>query len=144
MAIKIFTTPRLSTDLPEEKVTQLIIEFRTYIETGRYRPHFGRDYLFERPASAVEAELWHMHVHPNFIAGTPVTNQTNLLKTWRLHSKNQRDMASDTWLIYCQGLHDADNFLLLAFWKDNAHLRANKTTLVGMLADEANKFRKTY
>lgn len=144
MAIKIHTAERISKVLTEDQLNLLIQEFTKYWETGKFRPYFGRDYPFDYPNSALEAELSHIHVHPNILSGAPVNASNNLLKRWRLNSSDQRHVTSDTWLIYCQGQKDWDNVLFVAFWKERAHEYGNKTTLVGMLADEAIEFRKRF
>ncbi len=143
MAIKIFTTERIQRELTEPQLAQLLEEFEHYLVTGDSSGYFGRDYPFERPPSAVDAGLEHLHVHPNFIKGLPVTPLTNNLKTWRIKGR-AHDRRSDTFLIYCQGLRSPDNFMLIAFLKENAHKIVNSVTALGLLSDIAEAFRRKY
>lgn len=143
MEVRIFTAPRIRRELEDDRLSVLISEFRKYIKTGDPGQYFGRDYPYDRPDSVRRADLWHMHVHPNFNSGQNVNTATNHLKTWRLNGF-QRDKRSDTCLIYCQGQLSSNNYLLLAFLKENAHTFASRVTALGVLVEEAEKFRKSY
>lgn len=143
MALRIFSSPRIKTDLPEDKLVLLIQNFMAYKGKADCGPFFGRDWPLLRPASVVDAELAHAHVHPNFLKGMPVDYLTNKLKTWSLRGR-QHDKKSNTWLIYCQGTRSPENYLLVAFFVDHAHERANRITFMATLAEEAEKWRRMY
>lgn len=143
MAVKIFTTQRLAQELSEDLMRQLVKEFRQYKETGTPTQNFGRDFPYDRPYSAKSVNLQHVHVHPNFLIGKEVNALTNTLRTWRLRSV-QVSRTSDTHLIYCQGEHNPNAYLLISFVKSNAHEFANITSAIGALADIAADFQRKH
>ena len=143
MALRVFSSPRIGNDLPEDKLMLLVRHFIAYKEKKALGPYFGRDWPLLRPNSVKDAELSHAHVHPNFLKGMQVDYLTNDLRSWSLHGR-QHDKKSDTWLIYCQGVRSPDCYLLVAFFTDHAHERANRITFMATLAEEAEKWRKIY
>lgn len=143
MAIRVFTTARLGNDLTAAQIKEIASEFRQLKEKKAKPAMFGRDATFNRPSSVVFAGVKHVHVHPNFLTGQPINGFSNLLRTWNLKA-TQMQQTSDTWLIYCQGSHNPDNYLLIAFWKDKAHDMAKSTTRMAILAEEAERFRKDH
>ena len=131
MGVRVFVSRRLKDRLPEVADRQYIVEkFKLYKESKEFDPRhreFGRDEGFERPHSAVVAKL--MHVHVNF-EGFPL----------RLA---QFDRTSDTFLVYCHGRVNPDNYLLIEFL-ENAHSRCRKITFISDLAETAEAFRTKF
>ncbi|WP_338845210.1 type II toxin-antitoxin system YafO family toxin [Massilia sp. W12] len=142
MHIVTHLSDRISRQLSTEQIDALIIEFVNY-KSGKGSQYFGRDELYNRPASAVDASLRHAHIHPHFLQGLPVTRQNNTEKKWRLQSIPFH-RTSDTHLIYCQGIRMQNHYKLLAFLKTGAHDYAKMTSNIGMLADEAELFQRKY
>jgi Toxin YafO, type II toxin-antitoxin system len=143
MAITIRATSRIANVLSPKQLQALMTEFRQLKESTNRPAIFGRDTPFNRPSSVVFAGLQHVHVHPNFLTNEPINSFSNRLPTWNLKAV-QMNQTSDTWLIYCQGWRDPNNYLLIAFWENDAHQQAKRTTLMLALAEEAEKFRKNY
>ena len=117
MAISIRATSRIAGVLSSDQLQALMAEFRKLKETRDRPAIFGRDVSFDRPSSVVFAGLQHAHVHPNFLTGEAIDQTTNLLRTWKLHAMPMKQ-TSNTWLIYCQGWRNPNNYLLIAFWEN--------------------------
>lgn len=132
MAIKVFTSKLLRKNLSAESVSEICADFKEYKLTGIAPKKFGRDAPYDRPPSAKEAELWHMHLQE--------ANGSN--NRWYLRVI-QHDRVSDTCLVYCQGEKSKDNYLLITILT-NVHIRQNKTTFMMELAEIAEGFKKLY
>ena len=55
----------------------------------------------------------------------------------------QYDRTSDTFLVYCQGRVNPENYLLIEFL-ENAHARSKKITFIAELAETAEAFRASF
>lgn len=141
MAIKIFTHKLLRMAEEEkgrlDELDALVREFKEYKQTGSLPKIFGRDALYERPPSIVDAELRHVHLLDETVK-----------KPWLRILQYTR--TSDSCLVYCQGTHSSDNYLLIALLRYNpltkigVHARTRKTTFLLELAEIAEGFRKVY
>ncbi|MEN9867918.1 MAG: hypothetical protein RL748_3508 [Pseudomonadota bacterium] len=141
MAIKIFTHKALRIAEQERgkigELNQLVSEFAEYKRTGDPGQIFGRDELYHRPAAALAAELKHVHLRDE-------TSHPGWLRVVQFRR------TSDSCLVYCQGEHSKENFLIMAVLrfdpvsKIGAHQRANKTTFMLELAEIAEGFRRIY
>lgn len=131
MGIRVFTSSRFrNADYSAEvDLKKLQNDFKTYKETGNPSAIFGRDAPYHRPQTVVSAEVQHLHV--------------NLKGNWNLRIV-QRRRVSDAALIYCQGWHSKDNYLLLALLEDQAHRSADDTLYLLALAEIAEDFRSKY
>jgi mRNA interferase YafO len=144
MGVNIYTLPRVNNALTAAQLEELLNQFLIYKGGKVATPIlFGRDEKFDRPPSIKSSGLAHVHVHPNLLTGQPINSPTNMLKAWRFHSDSFK-RTCDTFLIYCQGEKSPSNYLFIAFWRENAHNLANKTTLMLELAEDAEKFRRNY
>lgn len=120
-----------------DELDALAKEFAAYKRTGRLPVTFGRDFPYEWPSSAVDAELKHLHLHDASVNGS-----------WLKMVQYRR--TSDTCLIYCQGSRQIDHYLLIALLRytgdraTGAHARQRKVTFMMELAEIAEKFRRVY
>jgi mRNA interferase YafO len=141
MDIRIFTHKALRIAEQERgrlgELEQLVREFGEYKRTGQPGQIFGRDEPYDRPSSVLAAEVKHVHLrdeksHPNWLRIV------------------QFRRTSDSCLVYCQGEHSKDNYLIMAVLRYNpvsglgAHDRTKKTTFMLELADIAEGFRKIF
>ena len=83
---------------------------------------FGKDVTYNRPPSAVTAELSHVHLVPI----------------------EQKGDTSDRFLVYSTGFNDSEAFILLAILEPNAHELSRNTLQMANLADIAEKFRNQF
>lgn len=100
----------LAKDFKQYKNKELT-EFLTY--------KFGKDVSYNRPQSAVHAELRHVHI-------VPINHNGN---------------TSDRCLVYTTGFTDNNAFLILAIFEPNAHELSRSTVRMAKLADIAENFR---
>ncbi len=128
MGVRVFTSRLIRASVTDANVQSLVEKFKAYKESGNPAQYFGRDVPFDRPRSAVEAELRHVHLNDG---------QRWQMRTLQFHN------TSDTHLIYCQGYLDADCFLLIELLKDS-HDRYRNLLYVAQLADIADSFRQKY
>ena len=128
MAIKIFMHERLIKNRTQEQINQLKADFIQYKRDGIQPSNFGRDEPYDRPASVKLAEL--RHIHLNYDTGWPLR-----IARWQ--------RTSNIALVYCEGWHSKENFLLITLL-DKAHEQARKTTFMAELAEVAERFRSKY
>ncbi|MFT4926854.1 MAG: mRNA interferase YafO, partial [Phenylobacterium sp.] len=83
---------------------------------------FGKDVSYNRPQSAIYAELRHVHL-------VPISRRGN---------------TSDRCLVYTSGFTDNNAFLLLAILEPNAHELSRSMLRMANLADIAEKFRNRF
>lgn len=141
MAIKVFTHKVLRLAEQERgrlgELNQLVREFAQYKNTGQPGQIFGRDEAYERPSAALAASVRHVHLHDE-------TAKPNWLRVVQFRR------TSDSCLVYCQGEHSKDHYLIMALLrfdpvsKIGAHDRAKKITFMLELAEIAEGFRKIY
>lgn len=141
MAIRVFTHKALRIAEQDrgrsDELKQMVAEFSEYKRTGNPGKLFGRDEPYNRPAAAVTAELMHTHLRDE-------TSRPGWLRVAQFYR------TSDSCIVYCQGEHSKDNFLIIAVLrfdpttKIGAHERAKKITFMLQLAEIADGFRKIY
>lgn len=128
MGVRVFTSRLIRSTLAEAELQSVVDKFRTYKECGDPGEYFGRDADLDRPRSAVEAALRHVHVNE----GRP----------WHFRLL-QFNRKSDVFLIYCAGHFNRQNFLLIEMLR-NGHEKCRNLLYVAQLADLAGSFRERY
>lgn len=134
MDIRVFLSKRLQEDCQNGGIDQKILvqEFKKYKKTGVVPQIFGREAPYDRPSSALFAELMHIHIEKD--------------GKWKMHVEKLRqyDRVSDAALVYCTGWLSKSNYLLIAFLPRNAHQRMRSVTFAAELAEIAEGFRKDF
>ena len=128
MAIKVFMHERLVKNRTPEQINELKADFLKYKRDAIQPGSFGRDEPYDRPSSAKAADL--RHIHLNYGTGWPLR-----IARWQ--------RTSNVALVYCEGWHSKDNFLMITLL-DNAHEQARIITLMSELAEVAERFRAKY
>ncbi|MET1257560.1 type II toxin-antitoxin system YafO family toxin [Aliikangiella maris] len=134
MGVRIFTHEKLKRTMKDDELQVLINEFREYKTSGITNGFFGRDELYDRPSSVKFAELMHVHTK----------DKTIKPHIWNNIRIAQSRKTSNSALVYVSGANNKDTYLLITFFRLNAHQSANKTTLMCELADIAERFRERF
>lgn len=131
MTIRVFVHERLKRVCPDQMLSKLIDDFKSYKATGKLPDLFGRDVPYNFPFSVREAELQHIHV------------KDATSKNWHVQ-RISFNKTSDTALIYCQGAIHSNCYLLITVL-ENAHQTYRSMPLYLVeLGDVAEKFRESF
>lgn len=101
-------------------------DFTDFISGSRIPSYFGRQGDFNRPPSAVTAELQKIHIR---VKGSWSDNL-------RLY-----DRTSDSMVVYTRHFFHPHVFLILAFLHPDAHEMSQNYIRIGTLADMADRLR---
>ena len=114
-------------------LTALKEDFKQYKGSHLLPSNFGRDAEYNHPNNLPivrQEKLSHIHLEePD--------------KPWSIRTM-QFSKTSDTHLVYCQGHHDENCYLLMALLSPDAHDQALNRTIMYNLGKMAEKFRNTY
>lgn len=121
------------------QVKRIYKEFKKYKEERDPGTLFGRDEPLDRPMSAKLANLKHVHLlEPKDVQMAMAKKGVRAIRLM-----DQFDMKSDAFLIYCQGMADKNNYLLIdLLWLD-AHRKTNEVQRMIDYAEEAERFYKS-
>ena len=131
--LRIFNSLVIKEQLSEVELRDLSSDFRTYKETGILPSTFGRDALYDHinNSSIVKSEeLRHLHLR----------GQDD---PWPIYAL-QYQRTSDVHMVYCQGFHQKNHFLLMSILAPNAHEQARQRGLMYKLGSMAENFRNKY
>lgn len=120
--IQVFAAPQFQT-YPDFKA--IVKDFKKYKQTNKTEFDnfkFGKDVSYNRPWSAVAAELHHIHLVP--------------IKS--------RDNTSDRFLVYSRGYLDPNAYVVLAIFEPDAHAISRNTLIMSQMAELAEAFRSQY
>lgn len=132
MSVRVYASKLIRQTLSQQELANLVADFRAY-KAGEGLPDtFGRDALYDHPHTyplVREEEVQHIHlVDPSY---------------WPVYSlRFQR--TSDEHLVYCQGLHDENCYLLIQILRPDAHDQARNNNIMRVIATEAGKFRDQF
>ncbi len=131
--MKIFSTKRFIQECAEAGVVldDVREDFRRWKELGIYPATFGSNFKYDRPASVLYAELWHVH----FSADGKWTVQ--------IRRKAPERRTSNAAIVYCTD-HAPwhEHYCLLALLHTHAHEKMRNTNFAITLANLAEDFRK--
>lgn len=127
--MRVFVGPILRSVLTENEISALVLDFKQYKSNDKIPDNFGRDVPYHWPNSAVEEELFHLHL----AAGSKWPN--DLPQFFR---------TSDVHLIYSHGFSNSDDYVLLAILQPNAHELARNRDIIDSLAKQAAVFRESH
>lgn len=120
--VRVFAAPTFQT-YPNFK--SILRDFKYYkrLNHTQYETFkFGKDVTFNRPQSALDAELSHVHM---------VELES---------SKN----TSDRFLVYSRGFNNPNYYIVLAIFEPNAHSMSRNNLLMSQLAQMAEDFRQQF
>ena len=120
--IRVFAAPSFQS-YPDFK--SIIRDFKSYKQSNLTEFEtfkFGKDVTYNRPQSAVDAELSHVHL-------------------LRLESTKN---TSDRFLVYSRGFNDSDCYLVIAILEPNAHSISRNNLIMSQLAQIAENFRQQF
>jgi len=119
MTIRVFIADHLENYPNIKNLAKDFKQYKTKQHTTFLTYKFGKDVSYNRPQSAVQAELQHVHI-------VPINNNGN---------------TSDRCLVYTTGFTDNNAFLMLTIFEPNAHELSRNTLRMAKLADIAENFR---
>ncbi len=120
--VQVFSTSSLQA---YQDIKSLIRDFKKYKQnniTEFETVKFGKDVSYNRPYSAVAAQLRHVHLLAIESKGT----------------------TSDRFLVYSTGYLNPDAYVVLAIFEPNAHAMSRNTLLMSQIAELAEQFRSRH
>ncbi|WP_051221856.1 type II toxin-antitoxin system YafO family toxin [Neptunomonas japonica] len=136
--IKVYCSKELSED-PEFNVIKE--DFFSYIASEKIEVpnYFGKDVPYERPPSAVLAELQHIHLQltPEECRIEPPLNPWD-------SSRLQFKRTSNKFLVYTRGEKSRNTYIILAIVFPRAHEKADSIDHMSGLITAANQAKKCF
>lgn len=122
MTIRVYISEHLQNYPNIKNLAKDFKQYKTKQQTDFLSYKFGKDVSYNRPQSAVQAELQHVHI-------VPINHNGN---------------TSDRCLVYTTGFTDDNAFLMLTMFEPNAHELSRNTIRMVKLADIAEIFRNQF
>lgn len=120
--VRVFAAPAFQA-YPDFK--SIIRDFKSYKQhnNSHFKTFkFGKDVTYNRPQSALDAELSHVHI-------VSLTSSKN---------------TSDRFLVYSRGFSQPDCYIVLAIFEPNAHSISRNNLIMSQIAQIAENFRQQY
>lgn len=134
--VRIYLSRFLQSMSEDESIKDICAGFKSYKTTQNPGTLFGRDASLDRPSCAKLSGLQHVHILDEMESFS-----SKNIKVVRL--EDQYDRTSDSFLIYCQGINDRRNYLLIDIIWFDAHETTRDYLRVIQYADEAERFYKS-
>lgn len=126
-------------------INEIVRYFKEYKVSKNSGDLFGRDESLTRPSAANLAKLKHVHMlKPEDIKKAfrrkGIRKKMPVIKAIELNKITQFDLTSDAFLIYCHGMLDTNNLLVIDIIWDDAHTKVRNTNRMISYAEEAERF----